>query len=73
MPRIDWKTRCGDAGLTMPTLARLTNRGQATLTKQVELGAISHPIIAAILAYEMMLPWQRKAWLKRGEEATDGD
>ena len=72
MPRIDWKQRCEDAGLTMPTLARLTNRGQVMLAKQVELGAISHPVIATILAYEMMLPWQRRKWLERVEEVTDG-
>ena len=71
MARTDWKIRCEDAGLTMPTLARLTNRGQAMLAKQVELGAISHPVIAAILAYEMMLPWQRRKWLERVEQATD--
>ena len=61
MPRTNWKTRCEDAGLTMPTLARLTKREQATLAKQVEAGAISHPVIATILAYEMMSPWQRMA------------
>ena len=72
MSRVDWKTRCDDAGLTMPTLARLTNRGTTTLAKQVELGAISHPVIATILAYEMMLPWQRRKWVEEVERVTDG-
>jgi len=68
-----WQQRAKAAGLTQKMLARLLGHAEITVSRQLrghwESGVPRH-VIAAIIAWELMTPDQRAAWLKATQRTS---
>ena len=69
-----WQLRARAAGLTQKTLAKLLGHAEITVSRQLrghwESGVPQH-VRAAIIAWELMTPEQRAAWLAETDKAED--
>lgn len=67
-----WQMRARAAGLTQRVLSRLLGHAEITVSRQLrghwESGIPKH-VVSAILAWEIMTPQQRDAWVKAAEDA----
>ncbi|MCF1502887.1 helix-turn-helix domain-containing protein [Afifella sp. H1R] len=67
-----WQQRARAAGLTQRTLAKLLGRPEITVSRQLrghwESGVPFH-VVSAILAWEVMSPDARQAWVEAVEKA----
>lgn len=66
-----WQNRARAAGLTQKMLARLLGHAEITISRQLrghwESGVPKH-VRAAIVAWELMTPDQREAWLSAADD-----
>lgn len=69
-----WQRRAKDAGLSQRQLARLLGYTDFTVSRQLRGlttdGEVPRHVIAAIIAWEMMTPEQREAWVARVDEGA---
>lgn len=68
MENTPWQQRAKASGLTQKTLAKLLGHAEITISRQLrghwESGIPRH-VVAAILAWEIMEPAQRQAWIDK--------
>lgn len=67
----EWQIRAKAAGLTQRMLARLVDRPDNTISRQLrgEFGKVPGDLVALIIAYEDMPVEARADWMARVEEA----
>lgn len=74
MDNAPWQQRAKAVGLSQKMLARLLGHAEITISRQLrghwESGVPQH-VKAAIVAWELMTPKQREAWLAAADELRD--
>ncbi len=74
MENTPWQKRAKAAGLSQKVLARLLGHAEITVSRQLRGhwdSGIPRHVIAAILAWEIMTPEQRQAWVDSTENEAD--
>ena len=69
MDGTEWQIRAKQAGLTQRMLARIVDRPDNTISRQLrgEFGKVPGDLVAIIVAWEDMPPERRADWMRRVE------